>query len=829
MKKTYEVGGMTCSACSATVEKTLNQIDSVELATVNFASEKVTIDFDEQAISEADLANAVSSAGYVLVTDQERGSASKGQASKTDHAEQMKKRFIWSLVFTLPVFYLAMGPMMGIPLPSVLRGHDRVLILAFTQLLLTTPVLMVNHAYFSKGYKSLWHRTPNMDSLIAVGSTAAYVYGIFVIYQLIIGFSLGRMDLVTTYSHDLYFESAAMILTLITLGKYFEARAKKRTSDTIGKLLEMIPDEAIVLRDEAEVSVSVEDIQVGDVVVVKPGTKIPVDGLVIKGYTSVDESMITGESLPVEKTIGEKVVGGTVNQNGYIQIEAKVIGENSTLSQIIALVEEAAGSKMAIAKLADRISLYFVPIVMAISALAFVVWLLLGQSFVFAFTMAISVLVISCPCALGLATPTAIMVGTGLGAKKGIIYKSSESLQSLSQVDTVVFDKTGTLTYGKPEVTDVVVIDFEEQELLSLVASLENQSEHPLSKAIMDYVSKKQVSLKVVEDYQVIVGKGLYGHVEGQAVVIGNGALLKQYDVKESHMEHMEIFSKQGKTPLAVACDGRVIGFVVIADQVKKDSKELVKSLKTMGLDVVMMTGDHKNTAQAIGDSLGIDHIIAEVLPEDKGNQVQALERGGHRTLMVGDGINDAVALTAAHVGMAIGNGTDVAIEAADVVLMGQDIAQILNAIQLSKRTLRTIKQNLFWAFIYNVIGIPIAAGVFSSLLGITLNPMIAAAAMSFSSVTVVMNALRLRRIRWVHEKDVTLHEVEVYVDGITCMKCVGRVTDTLQQVAGVHDVHVDLETGLAKFKAESFVDRSDVTEPIDRQDKYSVKEVKGI
>lgn len=826
MKKIYPVNGMTCSACSATVERTLNQIDAVALASVNFASEKVTIEFDEEKISETDLASSINSAGYELVTSDKPSSTKTNESKSDNHLVEMKKRLMISILFTLPVFYLAMGPMVGINLPNFLQGHDRVLIVAFTQLLFTTPVLLVNHAYFTKGFKSLYNRTPNMDSLIAVGSSAAYVYGIFVIYQLVIGFSLGLEDKVMMYMHDLYFESAAMILTLITLGKFFEARAKKRTSDTIGKLLEMIPDRALVLRNDAEVEVSIEDIQVGDTIIVKPGSKIPVDGLITKGYSSVDESMITGESLPIEKSQGEKVVGGTVNQNGYLEVQTTEIGENTTLSQIIALVEEAAGSKMAIAKLADTISLYFVPAVMIISAMSFIVWLALGESFVFAFTMAISVLVISCPCALGLATPTAIMVGTGLGAKKGIIYKSSESLQSLSTIDTVIFDKTGTLTYGKPEVTDVVVVDFDEIKLLELVASLEKQSEHPLSKAIMTYTAKKQITHKDVINYQVEVGKGLYGEIEGKPVVIGNEALLDQYAVSKKQMHHVSLLAKSGKTPLIIGYDQRVIGFIAIADSVKRDSKLLVTNLKSLGLRVIMMTGDHKNTALAIGDSLGIDDVISEVLPEDKGNKVAELEERGHKTLMVGDGINDAVALTKAHVGMAIGNGTDVAIEAADVVLMGQEIGQIVNAIHLSKRTLRTIKQNLFWAFIYNIIGIPIAAGVFSRLLGITLNPMIAAAAMSFSSVTVVLNALRLRSIKWPYINEVTLSPVTLDIEGITCMKCVGRVTETLQNVAGVHDVLVDLETGKASFMVEGFVESYDYVTPINTIEKYNVEQV---
>lgn len=821
MKKTYQVGGMTCTACATTVEKVLNDEPYINLANVNFATEKVTIDYDEASASEADLIQVVESSGYKLISEKQN---SNEVEDKADASDLMKKRLIISIIFTLPVFYLAMGPMIGIPLPGFLSGMDKVLFVAFTQFLFTIPVIVVNYTYFTKGFKTLWHRRPNMDTLIAVGSLAALVYGIFVIYQLIAGYAFNQMDRIETYHHQLYFESAVVILTLITLGKYLEARAKKKTSDTISKLLEMVPDEALVERDGETISVPTEQVVIGDIVIIKPGEKIPVDGMIVEGYTSVDESMMTGESLPVEKTEGDLLVGGTVNQHGFIKTKATAVGSDTTLYKIVALVEEAAGSKMPIAKLADRISLIFVPSVLLISLATFIIWMLLGYEFVFAFTMAISVLVISCPCALGLATPTAIMVGTGLGASKGILYKSSESLQHLAGIDTVVFDKTGTLTIGKPQVKEVISLDGDEK-FLELVASLEAKSEHPLSHAILEYASIKYPNLLEVEDFSVIVGHGLKGLVGSKQVVVGNDKLMVKEKIAGVYKEQQQDLAKAGMTPLIVAIDGYVKGFIGIADSPKADSYQTVTLLKEMGLKVIMMTGDHKQTAAAIARDLGIEHVIADVLPKDKGDIVKDLSVSGEKVLMVGDGINDAVALINADVGMAIGNGTDIAIEAADVVLMGDQLGHIPNAIELSKKTLRTIKQNLFWAFIYNVIGIPIAAGVLYSSTGLKLNPMIAAGAMSFSSVTVVMNALRLKMMKWVYEMQVSQTRVRMTVHGMSCMKCVGRVDEALNQVYGVTDVKVDLDKKLATFVINEHVSEAAFTAGVLAHG-YEIKEI---
>jgi len=841
MKTNYKVTGMTCTACSATVEKALNANEFIDSAAVNFATEKVNIKYDDTKLNESDLERIVSGVGYGLVTNNVK---TQSEDIKDSESNDMKRRLIISIIFTIPVLYLAMGPMVNIPLPGFLAGMDRVLLVAFTQLLFTTPVLIVNRAYFIKGFKTLIHGSPNMDTLIAVGTTASYTYGVFVIYQLIIGFSLKRPELVNMYMHDLYFESAAVILTLITLGKFFEAKAKGRTSNTISKLLEMVPDTAQVMRDGKEVTLNLEDIILGDIIVIRPGERIPVDSVIEEGYTSVDESMITGESLPIEKTVGNNIIGGTVNQNGFVKAKATKIGQDTTLSKIIDLVEEASGSKMPIAKLADKISLIFVPIVISVSILTFIIWLLVGSSFVFAFTMGVSVLVISCPCALGLATPTAIMVGTGMGASKGILFKSSESLQSLASIDMVVFDKTGTLTVGKPAVTDIIPIDMDELTLLTLVASLETQSEHPLSHAVIEKAKSYNITYKPVTEFEVLVGKGLSGKIDNQLLLVGNVNLLEGHHIENIQKEQVQELAEAGKTPLLISYGNKMIGIIGIADIVKEDAKELIRILTDQKIEVAMMTGDHKSTANAIGRMLGITNIISEVLPEDKGHVVADLEAKGRRVLMVGDGINDAIALTEAYVGLAIGHGTDIAIEAADVVLMGQEIRQIANAIDLSKNTMTTIKQNLFWAFIYNIIGIPIAAGVLYHNFHISLNPMIAAGAMSFSSITVVLNALRLRTKKGytfkplilnqtksvISKKDEpakidakpvsdmsteSLQDVFMQLKGMTCMKCVGRVNDALLDIPGVSDVHVDLESQSAVLKAENIVTKEQLREAV--------------
>ncbi len=622
--------------------------------------------------------------------------------------------------------------------------------MALTQLLLTIPVMLIGAQFYTTGFRTLIKRAPNMDSLIAVGTSAAFVYGIFVIYQLSYGFAYNKEMVLHKYGHDLYFESVAVIITLITLGKYLEARAKSKTSAAISELMALAPDEATILIDGVESVIPIENVSVGDVIVIKPGGKIPVDGFVIYGQSSIDESMLTGESIPLEKSIDDKVIAGTINQTGLIHFRATEVGDDTTLSKIIHMVEDAQGTKAPpIAKLADQISGYFVPTVLIISGLSLVFWMIIGQDFEFAFRIAVSILVISCPCALGLATPTAIMVGTGRGAKYGTLIKSGEALELMHKTTTVIFDKTGTLTNGKVIVTDVVSID-DKANMLQMAASLEQSSEHPpLSQAVISYTKEQLINPKQVESFNAVIGHGVEGYVEGDLVIIGNEKFMDKHNIViESHKHMVHTFASEGKTPIMVAYNGRLQGIIVLADTIKPDAIKAVKSLQSMDIEVVMLTGDHQITAKAIGNEIGVDKLYAEVLPDEKADIVTSLQKEKGSVMMVGDGINDAVALVTADVGLAIGSGTDVAIESADVVLIKNEIMDVVTAIQLSKATIRNIKQNLFWAFIYNIIGIPIAAGILYGAFDILLNPMIAAAAMSFSSVSVVSNALRLRSFK---------------------------------------------------------------------------------
>ena len=636
--------------------------------------------------------------------------------------------------------------MFGAPLPNFLTGNENALSFALTQFLLTLPVVYVNRKYFQVGFKNLVKLHPNMDSLIAIGSSAALIYGVFAIYQIGIGLGYQDMDMVHHYTMDLYFESSAMILALITLGKFLETKSKGKTSEAITKLLHLAPKTATVIRNGEEQEIPVEEVVVGDRIVIKPGQSIPVDGVIIEGSSSVDQSALTGESIPVEKNVGDKVIAASVNKMGSFHMEAQKVGDDTTLAQIIQLVEDANASKAPIAKLADKISGIFVPVVITIAVIATIVWLILGYPFEFALSIGIAVLVISCPCALGLATPVAIMVGTGKGAEYGILIKSAEALEVAHSVKTVVLDKTGTITEGKPKVTDVVPSGYiSEQELLSVAASMEKPSEHPLADAIVAYAQEKKVSFLPTEHFKAVSGQGITASMNGTEYYAGNISFISQYVDVENFEELSNIFADQGKTPLYFADSNHILGVIAVADVVKPTSAEAISQLKDMHIDVVMLTGDHKKTAQAIQKQLGIDRVVAEVLPQDKEREIRALQEGGHKVAMVGDGINDAPALARADVGIAIGAGTDIAIESADIVLMKNSLLDVVTAIRLSKATIRNIKENLFWAFFYNSIGIPLAAGVFFSLLGWKLNPMFGAAAMSLSSVCVVLNALRLK------------------------------------------------------------------------------------
>lgn len=752
MKQKFDVTGMSCSACSAHVEKAVRKVPGIDQVQVNLLQNSMVVEYQEGASDAQKIIAAVVEAGYgASVKGQEAPKAANEVQKKTaDEARAMKHRLGWSIGFLAVLMYVSMGHMLGWPLPGILVDHENIMVFALTQLFLTLPVMYLNRKYFENGFKTLAHGAPNMDTLVAMGSTAAAVYSVSQLF--VMGYALGHGDMSRAHAGamNLYFEAAAMILALVTIGKYMESRSKSRTSDAITKLMDLAPKTALVLRDGVETEIPSEEVRVGEILIVKPGQSIPVDGVLTEGSGTVDESAITGESIPVEKRPGDRLTGATVNRAGYFQMQADRIGEDTTLSQIIRLVEEAGGSKAPIAKLADQVSGIFVPVVLTIAVLTILVWLFLGQSFSFALASGIAVLVISCPCALGLATPTAIMVGTGRGAEQGILIKSGESLETAHLIDTVVLDKTGTITEGHPKVTDLLTAPgVEEQELLALAASLEQASEHPLAEAVVECAKERKIPLQKAADFEAPAGQGVLGHVEGQMVLAGNRKMMEHHQVDVSALlDRAEALAEEGKTSLYIAAEGRFLGILAVADPVKKTSQEAIQELEKMGLSVVMLTGDHEKTARAIQKKLGITRVVAEVLPQDKEREVRRLQEEGHKVAMVGDGINDAPALARADVGIAIGAGTDVAIESADIVLMKSDLMDAAAAIQLSRAVIRNIKQNLFWAFFYNALGIPLAAGVFYPFLGWQLNPMFGSAAMSFSSVFVVSNALRLKGFR---------------------------------------------------------------------------------
>lgn len=761
-KEKFSVTGMSCSACSAHVEKSVSALKGVQQVTVNLLTNSMQVEYDEAAVSEKDIVKAVKKGGYGASPDQ-AGKAKSGAAPRDVNAESagelklMKKRFIVSLCFLVPLMYLSMHHMFlewfGLPVPPIVtqyfHGAENAVTFALTQLLLLLPIVFANQKYFRNGFKSLFHGAPNMDSLIAIGASAAIAYGLFALYR--IGYGLGHGDIavVEQYSMDLYFESAGTILTLITLGKYLETKSKGRTGEAITKLMNLAPKTAWVVREGGEVEIPVEDIQVGDIIAVKPGSSIPVDGVITRGSTSVDESAITGESIPVEKKEGDQVISATVNKAGSIQFRATKVGEDTTISQIVRLVEEASASKAPIAKLADKIAGIFVPTVISIAVLAAVVWLLTGATVEFALSIGISVLVISCPCALGLATPVAIMVGTGKGAENGILIKSGDALEAAHSIDTVVLDKTGTITQGTPKVTDVIPLEESEEKLLTVAYSLEKQSEHPLAGAVSAYAQEQGVPYVESADFRAEFGRGVSAVLEGKPCFAGNTAYLEELGIlKENRDKVEEIVSRladEGKTPLLFAEGEKLLGIIAAADVVKPTSKEAIRRFKELGIETVMLTGDNARTAEAIRRSLDIPQVISQVLPQDKERKIAEFQSKGKKVAMIGDGVNDAPALTRADVGIAIGAGSDVAIESADIVLVKSDLLDAVTAVRLSRAVMRNIKENLFWAFFYNSIGIPLAAGVLFAWLGIKLNPMFAAAAMSLSSVCVVSNALRLK------------------------------------------------------------------------------------
>lgn len=807
MKQKFDVTGMSCSACSAHVEKAVSRVPGVDQVQVNLLQNSMVVEYEDEATDAAAIIHAVEDAGYGASVKDAHEPTKKAendlQKRTAEEAKKMKHRLGWSIVFLIVLMYISMGHMLGWPLPGILLGHENMMIFALTQLFLTLPIMYLNRKYYENGFKSLFHGAPNMDTLVAMGSTAAFVYSVSRLY--VMGYAMGRgeTDMAHMAAMNLYFESSAMILTLVTIGKYMESRSKNRTSDAITKLVDLAPKTALVVRNGRETEIPADQVQVGETVIVKPGQGIPVDGVILEGTGTVDESAITGESIPVEKKVGDRVTGATVNRAGYFQMKADRIGEDTTLSQIIRLVEEAGGSKAPIAKLADKVSGIFVPVVITIAVITIIVWLLSGATFSFALASGIAVLVISCPCALGLATPTAIMVGTGRGAEQGILIKSGESLETAHLVDTVVLDKTGTITEGHPAVAAVrMAPGVTEAELLGLAASLEKASEHPLAEAIVRYAEEAGVEVSQATEFAAEAGQGVSGMVSGRKVLAGNQ---KMMDAQKVILDGMDAeagkLSEEGRTVLYIAADQKLLGMIAVADPVKKTSAEAIREMEQMGLDVVMLTGDHEKTARAIQKQLGISRVIAQVLPQDKEREVRRLQEEGHKVAMVGDGINDAPALARADVGIAIGAGTDVAIESADIVLMKSDLLDAVTAVQLSRAVIRNIKENLFWAFCYNAIGIPLAAGVFYPLLNWQLSPMFGSAAMSFSSVFVVCNALRLKGFQPGFRKkcggkttavsaekkkgELTMKKT-IKIEGMMCSHCTGRVDKALNALDGV-------------------------------------------
>ena len=815
MKEKFDVTGMTCAACQANVEKAVCKVPGVQEVSVSLLTNSMQVEFEDSVSPEA-IIGAVHHAGYQAQLAGSGASAQQKSASADIAGEEirgMKTRFWWSLGFLIPLMYVSMHHMFqmwfGLPVPgfiaNFLHGNENALNFALTQFLLVLPILYLNRKYFIVGFKTLFHGSPNMDSLIAVGASAAMIYGIFAIFRISYGLGHGDMAVVQQYSADLYFESAGMILTLITLGKFLETRSKGKTSEAISKLMDLAPKTAIVLRDGVEIEIGIEQVQVGDILPVRPGQRVPVDGVLLEGSSAVDESALTGESLPVEKQAGDKLYTASINKTGYFTMRAEKVGADTTLSKIIELVEEAAASKAPISKLADKVAGIFVPVVMSIAIVAAVVWLLLGKGAEFALSIGISVLVISCPCALGLATPVAIMVGTGKGAEQGILVKSAAALETAHKVKTVILDKTGTLTEGKPAVTDLQPEEgVGKEKLLALAASLEKPSEHPLAEA-------QSLELLATEAFEALPGKGLRAQIDGKQYFAGNIALMQEQGIalSEQSVAQAQKLEEQGKTVLYFAEQGKLLGKVAVADRPKPTSQQAVAELKAMGIDVVMLTGDNERTAKAIASQLGIEKVIAQVLPADKEKAVREEQKSDRKVAMVGDGINDAPALARADVGIAIGAGADIAMESADIVLMRGDLLDAVAAFQLSRAVLRNIKENLFWAFFYNSVGIPLAAGVFYGVLGWRLSPMFGAAAMSLSSVCVVSNALRLKLFRpkyhygKIESSKQGADEMKkiVHVNGMSCAHCQASVEKALMGVAGVEKATVNLKKKLAEVK----------------------------
>ncbi|UTC76527.1 heavy metal translocating P-type ATPase [Treponema sp. OMZ 799] len=861
-KKTkFNITGMTCSACSSHVQRAVEKLEGAAEVQVNLLTNSMSVNYDENLLTPDKIIEAVERAGYGAedvdgLTKPSLSDSSKDGAkrsSQTDAAkrerDQVKTRLIWSLIFVLPLFYISMGHMAGAPIPHFLHGIENAILFSFTQFLLTLPVLVLNKKFFIGGFKAFLNKAPNMDSLVAVGSGAAVIYGIFAIYKMAYGMGHGDMETVRLFSHDLYFESAAMILTLVTLGKFLEANAKGKTSQAITKLMNLRPKTALVIRNGKEEEIPVEEIVKGDFVLIKPGFSIPVDGVVVEGSSSVDEAAITGESLPVEKAAGDKVVSASINLSGTFTFKAERVGDDTTLSQIIALVEEASASKAPVSKLADKISNYFVPAVILIAVITLFVWLAAGEGFEFALSRAISVLVISCPCALGLATPTAIMAGTGKGARLGILIRSAEALETAHKTNTVVLDKTGTITQGRPDVIEIKkTASFSEDEVLKFAYSLEVLSEHPLANAVIKQAKEKGLDVLKIKDFKAEHGLGISGIEEasGLKIFAGNEKLFQKNNIEISHAaSEIDALAEKGATPLLIGLSGakdgsssgtdsgaKLIGIIAVADKIKEGSIEAIAEFKAMGIKTIMLTGDNKKTANAIKAQTGVDGFAAELLPQNKKSEIEKLHQAGHKTAMIGDGINDAPALMTADVGIAIGNGTDIAIESADIILMNDSLQSAVDSIQLSRVVMRNIKENLFWALFYNSLCIPLAAGVFYPVFGIVLSPMIAAAAMSLSSVSVVSNALRLNYFKPKRKhkinrnaesciteenkiKEKELMNTVLKVNGMQCQHCVSHVKEALTKISGV-SAEIDLGAKTATISHPESVAVADLKKAIE-------------
>lgn len=800
MKQKFNITGMTCSACSSGIERNVSKLKNVENAEVSLLTNSMNVEYKE-GFDIYQVIDLVKKMGYGISL--EGGKNKQVKEIKNDEYKTLRVKFIFSLIFLIPLFYISMGHMMKFPFLDAFHGVENAINLAFTQFLLILPIVFLNRNYFINGYKNLIKKSPNMDTLIAIGSSAALIYGIYAIY--IIGYGLGNdnHEIVKKYTMDLYFESAAMILTLITLGKYLESRSKGKTSEAISKLMKLTPNTAIVLKNDIEVELSVDDIKKEEILIIKTGQNIPLDGEIIEGNVIVDESLITGESIPINKNVGMKLIAGTINTSGFCKMKVTEEKENSTVSKIIKLIEEAASSKAPISKLADKISGFFVPVVIAISFISFIVWMLLGYEFSFAISMGISVLVISCPCALGLATPTAIMVGTGKGAENGVLIKSAESLEILHGAKTVVLDKTGTITEGKPKVTDVILSeDITEEELFFYASSIEKLSQHPISKAIINFADEKSYDYKLATDYELIEGYGIKAKLEDNIILAGNEKLMNNYEIDTKKYENTKNkLSNQGKTILYFAKDKLILGIIAVADTIKDSTYEAIKKIKEKNIEVIMLTGDNSLTAKYIGEKLKIDKIFSEVLPSEKEIIIKKLQSENKKVVMIGDGVNDAPALTRADIGVAIGAGTDIAIESADIILIKNDLNDFIKAFNLSRATLKTIKQNLFWAFFYNIIGIPLAAGVLFIPFDLKLNPMFAAAAMSLSSVFVVMNALRLKTIKVDRDEKIIQENSKTFtIDGMSCLHCSSKVENALLSVNNIKRVEINLDSKLVKI-----------------------------